>query len=145
MIALLQRVQYARVEAEEYEIAAINAGVCALVAAARGDQPANAERLARRVLAYRLFGDESGRMNRNVADVGGGVLAVPQFTLAADTSSGNRAGFGSAAEPAAARELFDAFLATLSAHHPLIASGRFGADMQVELVNDGPVTFWIEG
>lgn len=145
MIALLQRVRYARVEVEGYEIAAINAGVCALVAASRGDQPANAERLARRVLAYRLFGDASGRMNLSTTDVGGGVLAVPQFTLAADTSSGNRAGFGNAAEPEAARELFDAFVATLAAHHAPVASGRFGADMQVEMINDGPVTFWIEG
>lgn len=145
MIALLQRVRRARIEVEGCEIAAIDTGVCALVAAAREDQSTNAERLARRVLAYRLFGDASGRMNRSVADVGGGILAVPQFTLAADTTSGNRAGFGNAAEPAVARELFDAFVAALAVHHEPIACGRFGADMQVGLVNDGPVTFWIEG
>lgn len=144
MIALLQRVTKASVAIGEQTTAAIGPGLVALVAAQRGDDPARARRLAERVLAYRMFPDADGRMNVSVAAAGLAVLAVPQFTLAADTRRGNRPGFSGACPPEDAAPLFTTFADALRARHETVATGRFGADMQVALVNDGPVTFWLE-
>lgn len=143
MIALIQRVSQAQVVIDGVTVGAIDAGLVALVAATPDDDSARAVRLAERVLAYRLFADEQGRMNRSAVDTGHGVLAVPQFTLAADTRRGNRPGFSTACPPDRAEPLFDDFLGALAARHQLVHSGRFGADMQVSLTNDGPVTFWL--
>jgi len=144
MITLLQRVQQASVRIDGEPVARIDHGILALVAAVRGDDAARARRLAQRVLKYRLFADEQGRMNLNVGQVAGSVLAVPQFTLAADTNSGNRPSFSHvpAGDPACA--LFDTFATSLAAGPVPVQLGRFGADMQVALVNDGPVTFWLQ-
>jgi D-tyrosyl-tRNA(Tyr) deacylase len=144
LIALVQRVAEARVAVGGEEVGRIGRGVLALVGVERGDSPREAVRLAERVLGYRMFADAGGRMNLSVAQVGGGLLAVPQFTLAADTGSGTRAGFSRAAEPGQGKALFEAFVAACRARHGEVAEGRFGADMQVSLVNDGPVTFWLE-
>ena len=144
MIALLQRAAGARVAVAGESVGAIERGVLALIGVQRGDTEREAERLAARVLGYRLFPDAGGRMNRSVADIGGGILLVPQFTLAADTRSGTRPGFSTAADPAQGRRLFDHLAQLLRERHRLVATGRFGADMQVSLVNDGPVTFWLE-
>lgn len=143
MIALIQRVTRASVTVAGRRIAAIDAGVLALVAAEPDDTDARARRLAERVVAYRIFADENGRMNLGAATAGKAVLAVPQFTLAADTRRGNRPGFSTACAPDRAEPLFDTFVAALAARHDPVATGCFGADMQVELVNDGPVTFWL--
>ena len=144
MIALIQRVTDAAVTIDGVQVAAIGPGLLALVAAEPDDDDARAARLAQRVLAYRIFADAQGRMNHSVVNAGHAVLAVPQFTLAADTRRGNRPGFSSACAPARAQTLFDAFVAALTAEHAPIATGVFGADMQVRLVNDGPVTFWLQ-
>ena len=144
MIGLLQRVRQAAVSVDGREIAAIRQGLLVLVGVQREDGPEQARRLLQRLLAYRVFADTQGRMNRSLSDIGGGLLLVPQFTLAADTGSGNRASFTPAAEPARARELFDQLVAEAQRTHPQVGSGVFGADMQVALVNDGPVTFWLE-
>jgi D-tyrosyl-tRNA(Tyr) deacylase len=109
-----------------------------------GDGAADAERLAERILGYRIFPDEDGRMNRSVRECGGGLLLVPQFTLAADTRKGTRAGFSTAADPTAARALFEGLCACLSERYAPVSTGVFGAHMRVSLVNDGPVTFWLE-
>lgn len=143
MIGLLQRVSRADVAVGGESIAEIGPGLLVLVGVERGDGTAQARRLAQRLLAMRVFEDDRGRMNLNVVDSGGGVLLVPQFTLAADTSRGNRPGFSAAAEPDVARELFDALAAQFEALGLRPARGRFGAEMQVSLINDGPVTFWI--
>ena len=125
-------------------VARIGAGVLVLAAVEKGDTPAQAARLARRLCAYRVFGDARERMNLSVADTGGGVLLVPQFTLAANTGKGNRASFSSAADPAEGRTLFDRLVTEVRAIHTGdVATGVFGAEMQVSLVNDGPVTFWL--
>ena len=144
MIALLQRVAEASVAVCGEEVARVGRGVLALVGVERGDSEREAERLAERVLGYRVFPDAEGRMNRSLAEVGGGLLLVPQFTLAADTRSGTRAGFSTAAAPEEGRRLYERFVHICRARHPLVASGRFGADMRVSLVNDGPVTFWLQ-
>lgn len=143
MIALIQRVTHAAVTIAGERSAEIDAGLVALVAAERDDTPARAERLAGRVLSYRIFPDTENRMNLGAVTANMAVLAVPQFTLAADTRSGNRPGFSTACPPGQAEPLFATFVAALRAHHAPIAAGRFGADMQVALVNDGPVTFWL--
>ncbi len=144
MIGLLQRVTEARVAVAGETVGAIGRGILVLVGVERGDTGAQAERLAGRLLAYRVFPDEAGRMNRSVAEVGGGVLLVPQFTLAADTRKGTRASFAPAADPETGRRLFDALVEAVRARHEgPVATGRFGADMRVALVNDGPVTFWL--
>ncbi|HHQ41813.1 MAG TPA: D-tyrosyl-tRNA(Tyr) deacylase [Chromatiales bacterium] len=144
MIGLLQRVAEARVTVAGETVGAIGRGILVLAGVERGDTEAQAERLAGRLVAYRVFPDEAGRMNRSVADVGGGVLLVPQFTLAADTRKGTRASFAPAADPETGRRLFDALVEAVRARHGgPVATGRFGADMQVALVNDGPVTFWL--
>jgi D-tyrosyl-tRNA(Tyr) deacylase len=144
MIALIQRVTEAQVRIQERSIADIGKGVLALIGVRRADTEVQAERLAARLLAYRIFPDDSGRMNLSVPQVTGAVLLVPQFTLAADTTSGTRAGFSTAAEPQAARRLFDHLVAALQRAYAPVSSGVFGADMQVSLINDGPVTFWLE-
>ena len=144
MIGLLQRVASASVSVDGASVGAIARGVLVFAAVQRGDGEAQAERLAERILAYRLFPDAQGRMNRSVADLGGGVLLVPQFTLAADTSRGTRASFSSAAAPDEGRRLFERLVAAVRARHGKVETGAFGADMQVALVNDGPVTFWLQ-
>jgi D-tyrosyl-tRNA(Tyr) deacylase len=122
----------------------IGRGTLALIGVSRNDERAAADRLLERVLAYRIFADGEGRMNRSLREIGGGLLLVPQFTLAADTHKGTRAGFSTAAAPEVARELFGYLLERAIGAHSPVAAGEFGADMQVELVNDGPVTFWLE-
>jgi len=144
MIGLLQRVREARVTVAEREVARIGRGILVLVGVRRSDGTDDAERLAQRVLTYRVFPDEAGRMNRSVLELGLAVLLVPQFTLAADTRKGTRASFTSGAAPDTARELFERMLAACRRQLEGTAHGEFGADMQVSLVNDGPVTFWLE-
>ena len=143
MIALIQRVTEARVVVGGEVVGAIGRGLLAFVAVEPGDTEARAERLLERVLGYRVFPDTEGRMNLGLTDVGGGLLLVPQFTLAADTRKGMRPSFSSAAAPQDGRLLFDHLVDQARAAHPEVATGRFGADMQVALVNDGPVTFWL--
>jgi len=144
MIGLLQRVSRAQVEVEGAVIGAIGQGLLVLVGVVKGDDEARAHRLLERLLSYRVFADERGRMNRSLVDVAGGLLLVPQFTLAAETKKGTRASFTSAAAPEPAERLFHLLLDQARARHRPVASGRFGADMQVSLTNDGPVTFWLE-
>ena len=143
MIALIQRVTQARVDIRGHSVAAIGTGILALVCAERGDVSANCDSLLDRVLKYRIFGDDQGRMNLSLRDVGGGLLIVPQFTLAADTGRGARPSFSGAAEPQLARALFERFVVRARASHAVVGSGEFGAAMAVALVNDGPVTFWL--
>ena len=143
MIALVQRVTQAQVVVAGAVVGAIGGGILALVGVERGDGEAEAARLAERVIGYRIFADAAGRMNLSLADVGGGLLAVPQFTLAADTGKGARPSFSSAAAPDEGARLFSRFVALARARHASVSTGRFGADMQVSLVNDGPVTFWL--
>ncbi|MFZ1536873.1 MAG: D-aminoacyl-tRNA deacylase [Chromatiaceae bacterium] len=144
MIGLLQRVTEARVEVANERVAAIDRGLLVLVGVQQGDDARRAERLLERLLGYRVFPDAKGRMNQNLVEVGGGLLLVPQFTLAADTRKGTRASFTAAAPPEEGRRLFDLLLETARARHSPVETGLFGADMQVSLVNDGPVTFWLE-
>ena len=144
MIALIQRVTQAEVRVQDRITGAIGRGVLALIGVQREDTESAADRLLQRLLTYRIFGDDQGRMNRDVRAVGGAVLLVSQFTLAADTRTGTRPGFSTAAAPDRARQLFDYLVAQAQAAHPQVATGEFGADMQVSLVNDGPVTFWLE-
>jgi D-tyrosyl-tRNA(Tyr) deacylase len=144
MIGLLQRVARASVDIDGVSVAKIGHGLLVLVGVQRNDSEREADRLLERLLGYRVFPDEDGKMNRDVRAAGGGLLLVPQFTLAADTSSGTRPGFSTAAEPAVGRRLFEYMLKRAEACHAPVASGRFGADMQVMLVNDGPVTFSLE-
>ncbi len=144
MIALVQRVLRAQVDVEGRTVAAIEHGVLALVGVQREDRPATADRLLERILTYRLFADEDGRMNRHLGDVRGGLLLVPQFTLAADTRKGTRPGFSTAAAPGEAQALFAHLVEQARARHAPVAAGQFGSHMRVLLVNDGPVTFWLE-
>ena len=144
MIGLIQRVSHAGVSTGGRRLGEIGRGTLALIGIRPGDDRAAADRLLERLLTYRIFPDAEGRMNLSLQATGGGLLLVPQFTLAADTRKGTRAGFSTAAAPEVARELFGYLLErALSVHSP-VAAGEFGADMQVELVNDGPVTFWLE-
>lgn len=143
MIALIQRVAQARVLVDGRVVGAIGPGLLALVCAERGDGERQADALLSRVLGYRVFADDAGRMNRSVRDVGGGLLLVPQFTLAADTNSGTRASFTPAAPPHEGRRLFEHFAALARGQHAPVETGEFGAHMQVESTNDGPVTFWL--
>ena len=140
MKALLQRVGSARVDIAGRTVGAIDAGLLVLLCAERGDTEAVAERLLAKILKLRIFADDAGKMNRSVQDIGGGLLVVSQFTLAADVSGGNRPSFTQAAAPDEGRRLYDYFAARARAAHPVVATGEFGADMQVHLVNDGPVT-----
>lgn len=144
MIALMQRVTRASVEVEKTTIGEIGAGLLVLLGVQREDDEARARRMVERILGYRVFADADGKMNQSVQDIAGGVLLVPQFTLAADTSRGMRPSFSSAADPQKGRQLFDSVVDIMSADHQPVATGRFGADMQVSLLNDGPVTFWLE-
>ncbi len=145
MIALIQRVSEARVEVDGNIVGEIGRGILALVGVERGDAEAQAERLVEKVLGYRIFPDDAGKMNLSLLDIKGELLAVPQFTLAADTKSGTRAGFSTAASPEDGLRLFDRFVEISGGKIPQkIKTGRFGADMKVSLVNDGPVTFWLQ-
>jgi D-aminoacyl-tRNA deacylase len=144
LIALIQRVSEAAVTVDARIVGKIGRGVLALIGIQRGDDATAAARLLERVLTYRIFEDDAGRMNRSLADMAGGLLLVPQFTLAADTRKGTRAGFSGAEQPERARALFDELVGLARTRHAAVATGSFGAHMQVALVNDGPVTFWIE-
>lgn len=144
MIALIQRVVRASVRVGDDITGAIGPGLLALVCAERGDTEAEAERLVAKLLAFRVFPDEAGRMNRSLADAQGGLLVVSQFTLAADTASGTRPSFTPAASPQDGERLYEHFLRHARKLHGEVQTGRFGARMQVELVNDGPVTFWLQ-
>lgn len=144
MKGLLQRVRGARVEVDGEVVGAIDHGVLVLVGVEPQDTHASADKLLHKLLNYRVFSDADGKMNLSVRDVAGGLLLVSQFTLAADTKSGMRPSFSKAAAPALGAELFDYLLAQARAAHPVVAAGQFGADMQVYLVNDGPVTFLLE-
>jgi len=141
VIGLLQRVKWGKVIVSGTKVAEIGQGLLVLVGVERGDSVAGAQRLAERLLAYRVFADEAGRMNRSLIDVGGELLLVPQFTLVADTSQGNRPGFDAAAPPAEAQRLFEQLVSAARSRWPQVQTGQFGADMEVELVNRGPVTF----
>jgi len=144
MIALIQRVLSARVDVENVTVGSIGPGLLALVAVQPGDDEPRTKRMLERLLGYRVFADDQGRMNRSLTDTGGDLLLVSQFTLAADTRSGMRASFTSAATPDEGRRWFDRLVEMARAAHPRVETGRFGAHMQVHLVNDGPVTFWLE-
>jgi D-tyrosyl-tRNA(Tyr) deacylase len=144
VIALIQRVSSAAVTVESRVVGEIDRGILALVGIERGDGAAQLERLLERVLTYRVFEDEAGRMNLSLGDVDGGLLLVPQFTLAADTHKGTRPGFSSAAAPPVARTMFGQLVAAARQRHRQVACGEFGAHMRVALVNDGPVTFWLQ-
>jgi len=144
MLALLQRVTSARVDVEGQTGGAIDRGLMVLVCAQPADTETEASRLVERLLVLRVFADEAGKMNRSLTDVGGGLLLVPQFTLAADTRKGTRPGFSRAAPPELGRRLFERLVTIARERHGPVASGVFGADMQVTLVNDGPVTLWLE-
>ncbi|WP_019139555.1 D-aminoacyl-tRNA deacylase [Noviherbaspirillum massiliense] len=144
MIALLQRVTQANVAVEGRTVGAIGAGLLVLLCAERKDTEKEADALLSKLLAYRVFSDEAGKMNRSLTDVAGGLLLVPQFTLAADTQSGTRPSFTPAAAPEDGRRLFDYFVSRAQERHSIVQTGEFGADMKVWLTNDGPVTFWLQ-
>ena len=144
MIALIQRVSRAQVAVDARIVGEIERGVLAFIGIERGDDAARAERLLERVITYRIFEDGAGRMNLSLRDVEGGLLLVPQFTLAADTHKGTRPGFSGAAAPDDAREMFAEVVALARQRHTTVATGEFGAHMQVSLLNDGPVTFWLQ-
>jgi D-tyrosyl-tRNA(Tyr) deacylase len=144
MKLLIQRVSAARVEVDGEVVGSIDQGLLALVGIEPQDDQASIGRALHKLLGYRVFSDEAGKMNRSLVDVQGGLLLVSQFTLAADTKSGMRPSFSSAAPPAQGAALFDALVEQARAQHPQVATGRFGANMQVHLVNDGPVTFLLE-
>jgi D-tyrosyl-tRNA(Tyr) deacylase len=144
MIGLLQRVSQAEVRVDSELVGAIERGLLVLVGVERNDSEAQADRLLQRLLGYRVFADAEGKMNLSLTTVQGGLLLVPQFTLAADTRKGARPSFSSAATPEQGQRLFDHLLTRAQQQHPQVASGRFGADMQVSLTNDGPVTFWLQ-
>ncbi len=143
MISLIQRVSSARVDVAGETVGAIGRGLLALVAVEKGDAVAQADRLLERILGYRIFEDTEGKMNRSLADIGGDLLLVSQFTLAADTQKGMRASFTPAASPDEGKRWFDYLVDRARSRHAVVATGRFGAHMQVHLVNDGPVTFWL--
>lgn len=144
MIALIQRVTQGRVMVDGAPVGSIGPGLVALLCAERGDAAAEADALVDKVLGYRVFGDAAGRMNLSVRDVAGGLLLVPQFTLAADTASGTRPSFSPAAPPDVGRALFERSVEYARTRHAPVQSGVFGAHMQVELINDGPVTLWLQ-
>ena len=144
MIGLLQRVAQARVEVEGLTVGEIGSGLLVLIGVEKGDTTATADRLLEKLLNYRVFADAEGRMNRSLREVGGGLLLVSQFTLVADTRKGTRASFSSAAAPEHGQRLFDHLVARAKASHSQVATGEFGAHMSVSLVNDGPVTLWLQ-
>ncbi|WP_322403996.1 D-aminoacyl-tRNA deacylase [Massilia luteola] len=143
MIGLLQRVGEASVTVDGAVTGAIGRGLMVLVCAEKGDTEREADALLAKLLTYRVFSDDAGKMNRSVTDVAGGLLLVPQFTLAADTRSGTRPSFSPAAAPEDGRRLFDHVVRQARERHGIVETGRFGADMKVALINDGPVTFWL--
>lgn len=143
MISLIQRVTHAAVTVDGQTVGAIDHGLLALIGVERDDTEAQSDRLLERLLGYRVFPDEDGRMNRCLTETGGGLLLVPQFTLAADTQKGMRPSFTGAADPEEGERLFSDLAAKAAARHHPVATGRFGAHMQVSLTNDGPVTFWL--
>lgn len=143
MIGFLQRVSHAQVEINGQVVGAIERGLLVLIGVVHEDTEADAERLLQRVLSYRVFPDEAGRMNCSLQEINGGLLLVPQFTLAADTRNGNRPSFTPAAAPAQAQSLFQRLIDRARAQHDPVAGGVFGAEMQVSLTNDGPVSFWL--
>ncbi|KQY18678.1 D-tyrosyl-tRNA(Tyr) deacylase [Massilia sp. Root133] len=143
MIGLLQRVSEASVTVDGEVTGAIGRGLMVLVCAEKGDTEREADALLAKLLTYRVFADDAGKMNRSVTDVAGGLLLVPQFTLAADTRSGTRPSFSPAAAPEDGRRLFDHVVRQARGRHGIVETGRFGADMKVALINDGPVTFWL--
>ncbi|MBB3179757.1 D-aminoacyl-tRNA deacylase [Variovorax sp. Sphag1AA] len=140
MKAILQRVGSARVDIDGRTVGAIDSGLLVLLCAERGDTDAQADRMLAKILKLRIFSDDAGKMNLSLQDVGGGLLVVSQFTLAADASAGNRPSFTQAAAPDEGRRLYEYFVSKARAAHPVVATGEFGADMKVHLVNDGPVT-----
>ena len=144
MIVLLQRVLEASVAINNETITAINHGILMFVAIQKHDDQYSIARMCERVLNYRIFADDKDKMNNNILDIAGEILVVPQFTLAADTRKGTRPSFSQAATPELSRELFDYFLNTLKSKYARVKSGEFGANMQVHLINDGPVTFWLQ-
>jgi len=144
MIALIQRVTQGRVTVDGATVGAIGPGLLALICAERNDAEPQADALLDKLLLYRVFADDEGRMNRSLRDVAGELLLVPQFTLAAETSSGTRPSFTPAAAADVGRHLFEHFVAQARERYPRVEAGRFGAHMQVELINDGPVTFWLQ-
>lgn len=144
MIGLLQRVSSAQVDIDGDTVGAIGRGLLVLVGVEQGDDATRADRLLERLLGYRVFPDDAGRMNLSVRDIGGGLLLVPQFTLAADTDKGMRPSFTPAAAPVLGQQLFDYLVQQARTLHAPVEAGVFGADMQVTLTNDGPVTFWVE-
>lgn len=144
MIGLLQRVSKASITVGGKNVAEIGTGLCVFVCIERDDGEAQAERLVERLLGYRVFADDAGRLNRSLAETGGALLLVPQFTLAADTRKGTRAGLGRAAGAGLGEALYGRAVDLARAKHPAVATGVFGARMQVALVNEGPVTFWLE-
>lgn len=143
MIGLLQRVSEASVRVDGDIVGAIGAGLMVLVCAEKGDTEREAEALLAKLLGYRVFPDDAGKMNRSLRDTAGGLLLVPQFTLAADTKSGTRPSFSPAAAPEDGQRLFDYVVRQARERHGIVETGRFGADMKVSLINDGPVTFWL--
>lgn len=143
MIGLIQRVARAQVDVDGITVGQIGQGILLLLGVEKQDTTAQAKRLLERVLGYRIFPDETGRMNRSLQDIQGGLLIVPQFTLPADTQKGLRPSFTPAADPSLGQYLFDSFCTMARSQHTIVASGVFGANMQVSLVNDGPVTFWL--
>lgn len=144
MIALIQRVTAARVDVEDRCTGRIGPGLLALIGIQPDDGEAQVARMLQKLLGYRVFSDAQGRMNLALKDTGGGLLLVPQFTLAADTDSGMRPSFSTAAPPALGRQRFDELLSLARDRHPMVEAGEFGAHMRVSLVNDGPVTFWLK-
>ena len=144
MIGLIQRVKHANVAVDGEVIGQIDQGLLALVGVQKHDDKASADKLLKRMMSYRVFADAEDKMNLSLSDIGGGLLLVSQFTLAADTQKGARPSFSSAASPDLGRELFDYVVNQARTQHPIVETGRFGADMQVSLLNDGPVTFWLE-
>jgi len=144
VIGLIQRVTQAKVRVNDCTIASIDQGILLLLGVERGDSTTQAERLVQRVTTYRIFEEETGRMNKSLLDIKGELLVVPQFTLPADTNKGTRPSFGPAAAPELGKRLFDFFLQQAEVKLGKVQAGQFGADMQVELINNGPVTFWLQ-
>ena len=144
MIGLLQRVSEARVKVDGDIVGEIGSGLLVLVGVEKGDTEDTSDRLLERLLGYRVFSDDAGKMNRSLRDTGGGLLLVSQFTLVADTKKGTRPSFSSGASPGEGERLFNYLLSSARQRHPIVASGIFGAHMEVALVNDGPVTFWLQ-
>jgi D-tyrosyl-tRNA(Tyr) deacylase len=144
VIGLLQRVSKASVEVDSQVVGRIERGLLILVGVEKQDDETKVQRLLERILSYRVFADRDGKMNLSVSDIQGGLLLVPQFTLAADTKKGTRPSFSSAAPPDVGKRLFNQFVSLARQRHQCVETGRFGADMQVSLTNDGPVTFWLQ-